>query len=168
MMGGRIWVESVKGEGALFKVELPRKGNLVHSAAINSSIENGKSDEPINKLCVMVVDDEQDSLELFYEILSGMGHEVLKAASGFEALQLIEKHPLPNLVFMDDQMDVLSGTECMRIIKDRHDGLKVIVQSAHALVGDRARFLKEGFDAYLPKPFSVEQLTDILSLFPPD
>jgi CheY-like chemotaxis protein len=44
--------------------------------------------------------------------------------------------------------------------------VKVVVQSAHALVGDRARFLKEGFDAYLPKPFSTDQLKDILALFP--
>jgi len=67
---------------------------------------------------------------------------------------------------MDDQMSVLSGTETMRIIKGRHDKLKVVVQSAHALVGDRTRFLKQGFDAYLPKPFSAEQLNDILTLFP--
>ena len=168
MMGGRIWVESTKCMGALFQVELPRKAILLEDAAITMKPEKGFA-EPIGLgMRIMVVDDEQDSLELFYEILSGMGHQVLKADSGFKALQLIEKHPLPKLVFMDDQMDVLSGTECMRIIKDRHDGLKVVVQSAHALVGDRARFLKEGFDAYLPKPFSVEQLKDILSLFPPD
>jgi len=111
------------------------------------------------------VDDEQDSLELFHEILSGMGHEVVKASSGFEALQLLEKNPPPDVVFMDDQMPVLSGTETMKIIRERYGTVKVVVQSAHALVGDRARFLKQGFDAYLPKPFSIEQLNDILSLF---
>ena len=168
MMGGRIWVESTEGMGALFQVELPRKAQLLEDAAITMKPEKGFAKQNGKGMRIMVVDDEQDSLELFYEILTGMGYQVLKAASGFEALQLTEKHPLPSLVFMDDQMDVLSGTECMRIMKDRYDGLKVVVQSAHALVGDRARFLKEGFDAYLPKPFSVEQLKDILSLFPPD
>ncbi len=85
-----------------------------------------------------------------------------------QALEQLEKNPLPDLVFMDDQMSVLSGTETMKIIRGRYDNLKVVVQSAHALVGDRARFLKQGFDAYLPKPFSAEQLNDILSLFPPE
>lgn len=168
MMGGKIWVESTEGMGALFQVELPRKAVLLEDSALTEAPEKKKISEPEKPMRIVVVDDEQDSLELFYEILSGMGHEVLKAASGFEALQLIEKHPLPDLVFMDDQMDVLSGTETMKILKERYAGLRVVVQSAHALVGDRARFLKNGFDAYLPKPFSVDQLKDILALFPPD
>ncbi len=167
MMGGKIWVESTEGMGALFQVELPRKAVLVDDSALTSAPEKEIISAPEMPMRIVVVDDEQDSLELFYEILSGMGHEVLKAASGFEALQLLEKHALPDLVFMDDQMDVLSGTETMKILKERYPGLKVVVQSAHALVGDRARFLKKGFDAYLPKPFSVDQLKDILSLFPP-
>ena len=166
MMGGRIWVESTEGMGALFQVELPRKAVVVReSSPIRLPLKDHAS-KSLRSLRLLVVDDEMDSLELFYEVLSGMGHEVLKAASGYEALQLMEKHPLPDLVFMDDQMDVLSGTETMRIIKERYDSVKVVVQSAHALVGDRARFLKEGFDAYLPKPFSTDQLKDILALFP--
>ena len=166
MMGGRIWVDSTEGMGALFQVELPRKATLVEDRAITKKPGKGSVIKQGRGLDIMVVDDEQDSLELFFEILSGMGHRVHMAASGLEALQLLEKGPLPHLVFMDDQMDVLSGTETMRIIRERHPGLKVVVQSAHALVGDRARFLKQGFDAYLPKPFSVDQLNDILSIFP--
>jgi len=168
MMGGKIWVESTEGMGALFQVELPRKAILIEETAITRKPETGFTMVPGKGIRIMVVDDEQDSLELFHEILSGMGHEVLRASSGFEALEQLEKNPLPDLVFMDDQMSVLSGTETMKIIRGRYDNLKVVVQSAHALVGDRARFLKQGFDAYLPKPFSAEQLNDILSLFPPE
>lgn len=164
MMGGRIWVESTRGMGALFQVELPRKANLREGEAILKKPAKLIEAKPDRHLKILVVDDEQDSLELFYEILKGMGHEVCKAESGYEALKILEKQPLPDLVFMDDQMDVLSGTETMRIIKERHKNLKIVVQSAHALVGDRARFLKQGFDAYLPKPFSSEQLSDILDL----
>jgi CheY-like chemotaxis protein len=60
-------------------------------------------------------------------------------------------------------MPVLSGTDTMRIMKERYEELFVVAQSAHALVGDRARFLKEGFDAYLPKPFTREQILEILA-----
>lgn len=164
MMGGRIWVESTIGMGALFQVELPRKANLRERKAILKKPGKSIEAKPDRHLKILVVDDEQDSLELFYEILKGMGHEVYMAESGYEAIKLLEQQPLPDLVFMDDQMDVLSGTETMRIIKGRHKNLKIVVQSAHALVGDRARFLKQGFDAYLPKPFSSEQLGDILDL----
>ena len=166
MMGGRIWVESIEGTGALFQVELPRKATLAEGRALTKKPEKSFDTKEGGGLEIIVVDDEKDSLELFFEILSGMGYKVQMAASGFEVLQLLEKGPLPDLIFMDDQMDVLSGTETMRIIKERYPGLKVVVQSAHALVGDRARFLKQGFDAYLPKPFSVDQLNDILSILP--
>jgi CheY-like chemotaxis protein len=60
-------------------------------------------------------------------------------------------------------MPVLSGTDTLRLIKERYPDLIVVAQSAHALLGDRDRFLKEGFDEYLPKPFSKEQLTGIIS-----
>jgi len=163
MMGGKIWVESSKEKGALFQVELPRKASLADEAAITVSSDALETPELGKAMRIMVVDDEQDSLELFYEILTQMGHEVVKASTAYEALELMHNKPLPGVVFMDDQMPVLSGTETMRIIKERYTTVKVVAQSAHALVGDRARFLQEGFDDYLPKPFSMDQLCRVLS-----
>jgi CheY-like chemotaxis protein len=64
---------------------------------------------------------------------------------------------------MDIQMPVLSGLDTMRLIKQRYPEIKVVAQSAHALAGDRERFMEEGFDAYLPKPFTEEQLSTLLS-----
>jgi len=64
---------------------------------------------------------------------------------------------------MDVEMSVLSGTDVLRIIKERYPHIRVVAQSAHALHGDRKRFLDAGFDDYLPKPFSKEQLSDILN-----
>lgn len=163
MMGGKIWVESSEEKGALFQVELPRKASLADEAAITASPDALETLEIGKPMRVMVVDDEQDSLELCYEILTRMGHEVVKASTAYEALELMHNKPLPDVVFMDDQMPVLSGTETMRIIKERYTTVKVVAQSAHALVGDRARFLQEGFDDYLPKPFSMDQLCRVLS-----
>jgi CheY-like chemotaxis protein len=63
---------------------------------------------------------------------------------------------------MDVKMPVLSGRETMTLMRGRQEGIRFIAQSAHALVGDSDRFLEEGFDAYLPKPFSTDQLRDVL------
>jgi CheY-like chemotaxis protein len=52
----------------------------------------------------------------------------------------------------------------MRIMKQRHASIKVVAQSAHALVGDRDRFLNEGFDSYLAKPFNSEQIAEVMNL----
>ena len=57
----------------------------------------------------------------------------------------------------------MSGTDTLRIIRERYPDLKVVAQSAHALSGDRARFMEEGYDEYLPKPFTALQLEQIIA-----
>ncbi len=163
MMGGRIWVESAEGEGALFQVELPMKASRKLEPTQSADRKPDTAKAVSRVLRIVVVDDEQDSLDLFSELLSGMGHAVLPASTGYETLQLMEHQPRPELIFMDVRMPVLTGTDTMRIVKERFNDVKVVAHSAHALVGDRARFLKEGFDAYLPKPFTGDQLAEVLS-----
>ena len=92
-----------------------------------------------------------------------MGHQVSTAPSGYEALRILEQFPLPDLVLMDIQMPVMSGTDTLRIMRERYPSLKVIAQSAFALSGDRDRFMKEGYDDYLPKPFTADQLEEVIS-----
>jgi CheY-like chemotaxis protein len=94
-----------------------------------------------------------------------MGHQVTIAVNGYEALRILEHQPLPDMVLMDIQMPVISGTETLRMIRERYPDLKVVAQSAHALTGDRDRFLGEGYDDYLPKPFTPEQLQKVISGF---
>ena len=65
---------------------------------------------------------------------------------------------------MDIQMPVMSGTDTLRLVRERYQGIRVVAESAHALVGDRDRFLNEGYDEYLPKPFTEEQLARLISV----
>jgi CheY-like chemotaxis protein len=63
---------------------------------------------------------------------------------------------------MDIQMPVMSGTDTLKIIRQRYPKIWVVAQSAHALTGDRDRFLGEGYDDYLPKPFTTAQLERVI------
>ena len=163
LMGGDIWVESEEGSGSLFQLELPEKSPAgIVPKETEPSIQVSSLDLD-NKFSIMVVDDESDSIELYQALLASMGHFVSKALTGYEALKMLEQKQKPDLILLDVSMPVLSGTETLRIIKERYPDLKVVAQSAHALIGDRDRFLKAGFDEHLPKPFSEEQLTGIIS-----
>ncbi len=161
LMGGRIWVES--GNGALFQLELPLRSTDRDKQLIPELKSAQKGERTGQKISILAVDDEPDTLELYQAILTQMGHHVTTAATGYEALRILEQFPLPDLVLMDSQMPVLSGTDTLKIIRERYPVMKVVAQSAHALTGDRDRFLGEGYDDYLPKPFSTAELGKVIS-----
>jgi PAS domain S-box-containing protein len=162
LLNGRIWVESASGEGAVFQVEMPLKhSGIIRQGAPDAS--DPASDSSVDgELFVMVVDDEPDSAALMEELITSMGHRVVKSYNGYEALQNLERGSLPDIVMMDVEMSVLSGTDVLRIMQERYPQIRVVAQSAHALQGDRKRFLDAGFDEYLPKPFSKQQLSEVL------
>jgi PAS domain S-box-containing protein len=167
LMGGRIWVESNPGDGALFQVELPLKRPKKMKQDHPEPVETKPGSGVREGLFIMVVDDEPDSADLLEEFLSNMGHRVIKVPDGFEALKYLEQSSLPDVVMLDVEMPVLSGTDILRIIRERYGEISVVAQSAHALLGDRARFLNEGYDEYLPKPFTAKQLSDIIASLAP-
>lgn len=162
LMGGRIWVESGQGKGSLFQAEFPLiSARRVKSATPMEPGEPKKRIEP-GPVAVMVVDDDQDTLSLFKGILPAPGHQVTTADSGYEALRLLEQSPLPDLIFINVHLPVLSGVDTLRLVKERYRGIIVVALSAHAFAGDRDRFIAEGFDEYLPEPFNQEQVSDLI------
>lgn len=162
LMGGRIWVESEPGNGASFLVEFPLQSKDVKRELATLISKDSERKSSGKKISLLAVDDEQDTLELYQAMITQMGHQVAIASNGYEALRILELYPLPDLVLMDIQMPVMSGTDTLKIIQDRYPELKVVAQSAHALTGDRDRFLAEGFDYYLPKPFTPEELNRVI------
>jgi CheY-like chemotaxis protein len=162
LMGGRIWVESSIGEGAFFQVELPVKSSNVFPPEDTGLRFPAAAPGKKRDLSILVVDDEEDTLELYRAVVSSLGYAVSTALNGYEALKILEQKSLHNLILMDVSMPVLSGTDTLRIMKERYPGIKIVAQSAYALVGDRDRFLKEGYDEYLPKPFSEVQLSGVI------
>jgi len=163
MMGGSIWVESEPGHGACFQVEHPLKSSDADRKVETKVKKVQEGVRPGGQITILTVDDEPDTLELYQAMLTQRGHRVYVAATGYEALRILEQYPLPDLILMDIQMPVMSGTDTLRIIRERHPGIKVVAQSAHALTGDRDRFLGEGYDHYLPKPFTTDQLDKVIS-----
>jgi PAS domain S-box-containing protein len=162
MMGGRIWVESGPAKGTCFQVEYPLKATGFDKQVISEVKMVHESIVVGAQISILTVDDEPDTLELYQAMLTQMGHRVSVAATGYEALRILEQYPLPDLVLMDIQMPVMSGTDTLRIIRERYPEIKVVAQSAHALTGDRDRFMGEGYDDYLPKPFTAAQLEKVL------
>lgn len=163
LMEGRIWVESEPGKGSLFQLELPIKSPGIKTKYEPLGDQVKAQSESNRETSILAVDDEPHTLELYQAMLNAMGHSVRIATNGYEALRILDQFPLPDLILLDVEMPVLSGSDTLKIIRERYPDLKVVAQSAHALVGDRERFISEGYDEYLPKPFTSEQLELALS-----
>lgn len=165
MLGGRIWVESEPGKGALFQVELPVRRKIRSPEAQAEPDQKEYSRQGKGPLRILVVDDEQDSAVLLQEMLASLGHEARTALNGYEALQLLDLNFVPDLIFLDVRMPVLTGTELLHIVRGRYPEIRVVAQSAHALPGDRERFLAEGYDDHLAKPFTRDRLKQVVASF---
>lgn len=108
---------------------------------------------------VLIVDDYPENCRLLYFYLRS-DYEVLTAASGEEALQLVDQHPV-DLVVMDINLkDGMNGIEATQQLRQRGgmQTIPVIAISAYAYPDDRARFLEAGFDDYIPKPIFKERM----------
>jgi CheY-like chemotaxis protein len=105
---------------------------------------------------IAVVEDNADNRLLVSAILGEL-YRVVEYTNGPEALGGMRREP-PDLVLLDVSLPGMDGTELLRHIRADAAlrGLPVVVLTAHAMAGDRERYLDLGFDDYLPKPIVDE------------
>jgi two-component system sensor histidine kinase/response regulator len=112
---------------------------------------------------VLLVEDQAINRELARELLEEAGLEVQEATNGREALQALESFR-PDVVLMDVQMPDMDGLAAVKHIRDRPSlkGLPVVAMTAHAMLGDRERFLAAGMSDYVAKPIEESVLFRVL------
>jgi len=101
---------------------------------------------------VAVVDDNADNRLIIRTILEDQ-YEVMEFSNGIEAIDGFRKDK-PDIVILDISLPEMDGTEILRRIRDDselHD-LPVVALTAHAMVGDREKYLAAGFNDYIAKP----------------
>jgi len=108
---------------------------------------------------VLVVEDNEINRQVARELLSLAGLQVTEAHNGYEALEKVAKEAF-DVVLMDVQMPELDGIETVKAIRaqERFASLPVIAMTAHAMLGDRERFLEAGMSDYISKPIDEAQL----------
>lgn len=112
---------------------------------------------------VLVVDDEPQVAWVLTWSLEAEGYRTLTARDGLAALRAIREHR-PHLMLLDIMMPTMDGwsvLEEMRRLPDE-ERPRVVVVSALASLRDRARAAELGADAFVPKPFDVEELLEVL------
>ena len=110
---------------------------------------------------ILIVEDNQDSRELVVKILKNKGYQMIEAADGEEALQKAVTER-PNLILMDISIPKVDGYEVTRRLKSQEDfkDIPIVALTAHAMKGDREKFLGMGFEGYISKPINIHELPE--------
>ena len=152
--------------------DLARLERLTNPLALASASEVGAADYPLSHcydLRVLVAEDSEVNLFVIRELLARVGIEITVAMNGEEAVEAFKNNAF-DLILMDIQMPVMDGLEATRQIRalQREAGLypecAIVGLSAHAMQGDRERYLAEGMLDYLTKPIRTEALGAVLDL----
>ncbi|HVR40562.1 MAG TPA: response regulator, partial [Thermoanaerobaculia bacterium] len=117
-----------------------------------------------SKKRVLLVEDNEINREVARELLRLAGLQVAEAHNGYQALDKLAAETF-DAVLMDVQMPELDGVETVKRIRaqEKLRELPVIAMTAHAMLGDRERFLDCGMSDYIAKPIEEEQLLGVLS-----
>ncbi len=183
--GGRIWLESVVGQGSVFRFTLPcssaseqeRKEPVVSKktkttkalpvAVAAPVVEEERGSEPNvdllvddpSEVTILVVDDEPINRQVLRNQLEMVGYRVEVAIDGLQGLKLLEKLN-PQVILLDVMMPRLSGYQTCYRIRQKYSAseLPIILLTAKDQPEDTVRGFQHGANDYLTKPFSREEL----------
>ena len=164
LMGGDISAHSEPGQGACFTIRFPAKSvsaATVQEGAVSAAALDSE-ETAIRPLSVLLVEDHEINRKLAQIMLQRMGHHFVLANDGQQALNCLEKETF-DLVLLDVMMPVMDGMTALKTWREREAERQlprttVLMVTAHAMTGDRERFIAAGADGYVSKPMSEAAL----------
>ena len=162
--GGSVRAESDGlGRGSTFTVLLPKKMSPSETSCLDSVFTNNPAavepDVPnLDGHCILIVDDDPNTLEVLNETLISFGAQTIACSSAAEAMICIENQKLrPDILVSDIAMPGQDGYVLIRTIRglagNRNRSIPALALTAYASEGDVNRALSAGFDLHLAKPF---------------
>ena len=157
LMQGKLRLQSVEGGGSTFfftaRFTVGNPGSIPVEFSRTFPAETAR-------LKVLLADDNALNRELAEALLKEQRHGVVCVENGAQALEAVKEEPF-DLVLMDVQMPIMDGITATRAIRNPNSGaldpsIPIVAITAHALKGDRERFMEAGMNGYIPKPIRMD------------
>ncbi len=153
---GEVTVRSEEGKGATFELRLP-----VESPIMDREPGPSEAASQVSAAKVLVVDDSDLNRELFDNYLVAMGHKVLQASNGRDALSIVQREAV-DLVVTDLCMPGLTGWEVAEGVKKRYPEVPVILVSGWAVQQSEPRIKESGVRCVLQKPLTMAKFQEAI------
>ena len=164
LVGGDVTAQGHPGQGACLVVNFPMEKatrELAHLMAQADVPLPVMPQSEVSPLKVLLVEDHDINRKLAEIMLQRMGCHYATAQDGQEALDRMAGEHF-DVVLMDVMMPVMDGITALRHLREREAQMggrtMVLMVTAHAMTGDRERFLAAGADGYVSKPMSQQAL----------
>ena len=174
MMDSKLHVESQYAIGSTFGFDL--KLRVIDPEPVGKYDEKRKSVLSTEgethiyapKAKILVTDDNGMNLKVAINFMKIFGITPVTCSSGKETIDLMRTGKF-DIVFLDHMMPVMDGMETLKVLKDENllNGTVVIALTANAVVGAETQYLNAGFDGYLSKPVTVNDIEKTLKKFLP-
>ena len=163
MMGGKINVNSTFGKGSIFVAQIPQKISKMTKPREVARNKKEESREDYKGMKVLVVDDNQLNIKVAERALSLLNFTIDSSLSGQDTIDKIKKGNKYDVILLDIMMPEMSGETTLKELK-KIDGFDtpVIALTADAVQGAKEKYLEEGFDGYIAKPFTRDQIKEKL------
>lgn len=165
LQGGIVSVSSKKGEGSVFKIELPFSTN--EKTVLKSAGPKKASFHPadLSQTKILLVEDNKVNQFLGKQLLSKMGFEVEVSGNAEEAIDDLKNNRY-DLVLMDVQMPGMTGYELSKYIREKMEApantIPIIALTAYASKQERENAMEAGMNDYLTKPYSPQELLAVI------
>ncbi|MCR5331015.1 MAG: response regulator [Lachnospiraceae bacterium] len=167
LMGDRLEVESVYGEGSDFHFKLKQK--VIDATPIGEFVEEYDESEeeayvPLfvaPRAKVLITDDSEMNLKVICGLLKGTRVTTGTALSGAQCLEMLDEDHW-DIVLLDHMMPEMDGIETVHRIREKYKDLPVYALTANAATSGEEYYISEGFDGYLAKPVDGRKLEETI------